>query len=108
VERLAHLLLEERRAYGEWFFVSADEAVDAVQRAMTQVANGWLPEHRSIKAEQAYEAAKRRPGVQMSIRWSDAEIAEIDALRGDTPRAEFVKSFVQPALRINAPPKRRP
>jgi hypothetical protein len=62
---------------------------------------------RSIKAEQAYAAAKKRPGVQISVRWTDAEIARIDELRGDTARAEFIKEIVRPKLGTNSEPPKR-
>ena len=47
---------------------------------------------RSKTAEAKYEAAGRRPGVQITIRLSERELAQIDKERGDAPRAAFVKA----------------
>lgn len=40
VERTAHKLLAEKRASGEWFDVSPDEAIEAVRQAISMVEAG--------------------------------------------------------------------
>jgi hypothetical protein len=57
---------------------------------------------RSIDAERRYEAAGKRPGVQIALRLSDSLIAKIDRARGKKPRATWIKELIEAAL-----PRRR-
>lgn len=71
------------------------------------VVNGTFPCHkggmpkRSLDAERRYEAGGKRPGVQMSIRLSEGEVSALDAKRGDTPRAAWIKALIKRELGSN-------
>lgn len=43
VEAAAHHLLKDRHVRGEWFEVSTEEAIAAIEAAVTMVAAGWGP-----------------------------------------------------------------
>lgn len=60
VEKLAHELLMEKRAHGEWFNVTPDEACAVVERAIEQVAEGWRPNR--YAPQEAYRANKIKAG----------------------------------------------
>lgn len=49
---------------------------------------------RSKKAEADYEARAARPGVQLSLRLSDEDVAMIDDRRGAAGRASWIKALI--------------
>jgi len=104
VEKLAHELLMDKRAQGEWFNVTPEQACAAVEEAIERVANGWSPaprQTRNRKAEQAYEASGKRPGTSISVRLSVDELAALDAARGATARAAWIKALIKKQLGSN-------
>lgn len=52
-----------------------------------------------IEAERAYEA--KRPGGQIAVKFTDAELKIVDAARGDMTRAAWLKSLAKKALKLN-------
>jgi len=56
---------------------------------------------RSTKAEQTYEASGKRPGVQVTIRLSEGELSALDAKRGASARAAWIKALIKRELGSN-------
>ena len=73
------------------------------------LVNGKVPCHiplmpkRSPEAERRYEAAKKRPGVQVTIRLSEGELSALDDRRKKTPRASWIKRLIKRELGSNEP-----
>ncbi len=71
------------------------------------LVNGKVPCHvqvmpkRSPDAERRYEAAKKRPGVQVSMRLTEGEVSAINAKRGATARAAWIKALIKRELKSN-------
>jgi DNA-binding XRE family transcriptional regulator len=60
VERAAHRLLFDRRACGEWFNVSVDEAIQAIEKAAGQITNPPSIEDEPMRTRTLISAAQSR------------------------------------------------
>lgn len=89
VERVAHVLLREKRERGEWFDVSVDDAVEAVREAVHAVEEG---------RGESIIAGARPPGRMFSIRFSDRDMEMLDELRRQEPdipgRGEMLRRLI--------------
>lgn len=63
---------------------------------------------RSKAAEERYEKAGNRPGVQFSIRLTEGEARLVDAKRGDDPRAAWVKALIRREIGSNSALHKKP
>lgn len=84
VERQAHRLLADRRLSGEWFDVSAGQAIEAVSRALAMVeagplpAPGWTVASVSTKARRTAARLARRESLTVG-RWLEQRVAKWEA-----------------------------
>ncbi len=56
---------------------------------------------RSLKAEKTYEASGKRPGIQFSVRLSEAEAKLLDKARGEQARAAWVTDLIKAKIGSN-------
>jgi hypothetical protein len=90
IEAAAHRLLDAKRRAGEWFDVSVEEAISAVESAVAlieeQRAEGLLPERRS------YSCA-------FTMRVSTRFLEDLDDLRADVrplvSRSDYLRRLVE-------------
>ncbi len=91
VERLAHRLLAMagKRLRGEWFSVSAHEAIEAIDRSL-RICEGLEP------------APVVGPSSFLSVNLSDQEAAALDRLRKSEPdlpsRSEMVRRLIERSI----------
>lgn len=80
VERAAHLLLADKRAHGEWFSVTPEEAIAAIERAVDDLS--FYREHQRENQRNArakYQKAKETDYVQINVKFktqSDVEMMQ--------------------------------
>ena len=90
VERRAHRLLADRRLAGEWFDVSAEQAIEAVSRALAMVeagplpAPGWTVASVPTKTRRTAVLLARREGLTVG-QWLERRVAEWEAKGSPVP-----------------------
>lgn len=95
IERRAHWLLREKKTHGEWFAVSAKEAIDAVQRALMEGGAG----------EKQRPSVGRPPlkrnveTVLVALRLPADVVARMDERAGDGKRSEWLRRLIANELR---------
>lgn len=90
VERVAHVLLKEKRASGEWYYVSRDEAIAAIEAAVELVESGehldvLYPKVEGPKSESARVSEWRKDQIEagaktVSLLLSKAAVENLDKL----------------------------
>jgi DNA-binding XRE family transcriptional regulator len=84
-EILAHRLLEDRRAAGEWFNVSEAEAVHAIAQAQTMPFTKKPPPAQCYKeAERTIMQASELRDIRRKNRWTQEELARMIGMRRET------------------------
>lgn len=95
-ERFAHWLLRDHHARGEWFSVSPEMAMAAVEQAIVAVLNGQraplLPIHTPPGKPKIFHGA-------MHVRLPKDTKARIDALRGSMRQGDYVRILLLDAIK---------
>lgn len=96
VERYAHWLLRDKHYHGEWFNISLDEAVSAVEKASTEL-DGIHRYHLIPPVSHAGRVDTRDEGVM--VKFPEGTRHRIDMTLGYTaPLSDFVRFAVEKAL----------
>ena len=101
IERFAHEALSDRRASGEWFNVTPDEAISAVQAAVARVESGEV----SLTGEARSPVVMAARTLRLFRRDWD-ELEEYRKQVGAASVAEAIRRLVTDALR--AAKRKRP
>ncbi len=84
VEKMAHNLLAAMRAKGEWFNVSEETAIAAIQEAMRLIEDGAVPNSFT--------------GTPVTLHLQPEMMARLDAYRGSATRPEAIRLILEREL----------
>lgn len=95
IEARAHEILKEKCQHGEWFAVSVDEAVEAVNKAAHELGHPI----KSIPVPVPRPKGKR-PGTIVKVRFSSQTLSELEGWRlKETPELNFHDAIIECASR---------
>lgn len=96
-ERYAHYLLREKHHEGEWFNVTREEAIEAIEKATAPEMMEWY-ERRIALPLTNQPKTKIVNGEYIYTKFPAGTRQRFHALLGDSGHSDFVRSVVEAAL----------
>lgn len=103
-ERYAHWLLRDRHLDHEWFNVSREDAIEAIEKATTTEMVEWYRHGHLIPATQQPKS-KILNGEWISTKFPKGTRQRLQDALGDACQADFMREIVEAALDARERPK---